>query len=93
MYLSDLAIHPLTLFLPRSIAFSQGRNGYLPSTLVSVQRAPSRAPLPVGEAAKVNGQLLPPANSAFNSVRASSRHSLVESLVLPPLSLLLQRTW
>lgn len=87
MGVSDLTVYCLTLSLPHSIAFSQGRNGCPSSMMVFVLKAPSYGLLSQWV------RLLRPVDSSLRLPtlilsRASSRYSVLESLVLPPLSLL-----
>ena len=89
MGVSDLTVYCLTLSLPHSVASSQGRNGCLSSILGFVLKAPSSGLLSqwVRLLRPVDSSLCLPTLTLILS-RASSGYSVLESLVLPPLSLL-----
>lgn len=90
--LSDLAVCSLTLFPPRFIVSSQGRNGCPSSMMAFVLKAPTcgllfqwvRLLRPVDSSSRL-------LTLALILSRASPGYSLLESLVLPSLSLLVQR--
>lgn len=69
MGLSDLAVCSLTLFPPRFVVSSQGRNGCPSSMMVfCAEGSHLWAPLPMGEAVEASGQQLAPADSGFDFV-------------------------
>ena len=89
MGVSDLTVYCLILSLLHSVAFSQGRNGCPSSMMAFVLKAPSYGLLSqwVRLLRPVDRSLHLPTLTSILS-RASSGYSVLESLVLPPLSLL-----